>query len=653
MIKKIRDKSIAGKVLLTVILAITLNLQSDASPGDTTWVTIYNLLKPTHYGNYDTTAIFPTGKTYRKIRAHYTLGRYACPSGTQYCGSWDYTTMLIAQPANKDSAEILRIITPYASDWLSQNKKHEYIIDVTDYASLLEGATAMRYRYEGYSWGFTVTLKLEFIEGTPALPAISVKKIYDGYFAFGNSANPIENHLVPRTFSYSPPVTRVMIKNSVTGHGSDATGCSEFCSKYYNLKINNNQVTHTQIWRNNCGLNEVSPQKGTWTYDRANWCPGAVVWPIYHDITPVTSANTTFTVDIDMEPYSTSTPSGGYNWVSQLIEYATPSHTRDVSLENITVPNNNENYVRENPACANPVIAIKNTGTDTVTEIVLTYGLLGGTPATYTWTGSLGFLEDSTLFFPTTPSAFVNTLTATFEVSVVSVNGITGDNDPLNNVYRSMAPASKFFPKDIVVKFFTNKSANMGTGFNESTWTLWDESGNEIASRDSSVNSTLYVDTLRDLPPGCYQFSIDDEGCDGLSYWANPNAGNGYLRFDYINANSTIYYFPGDFGCNTTVYFKVAETNLVGLPAGEIRNTIDIYPNPAQKSASLFIDLASRQEITYCITDISGRIIFGKQVNAATSVEMLDLKGLSAGVYFINVFLEDHSHIAKKLVVQD
>jgi hypothetical protein len=354
-----------------------------------------------------------------------------------------------------------------------------------------------------------------------------------------------------------------------------------------------------------------------------------------------------------MEPYSTSTPSGGYNWVSQLIEYAAPSHTRDVSLENIVVPNNNENYVRQNPACANPMITVKNTGTDTVTEIVFSYGLPGGTPTTYTWTGSLGFEQDSTILFPPTAAAFVNTVTTTFEVSVVSVNGITGDNDLLNNIYRSMAPASKFFPKDIAIKFFTNASANMGTGFNESTWTLWDENGNEIASRNSLSNSTLYVDTLRDLPPGCYKFSIDDEGCDGLSYWANPNGGTGYLRFDYINANSTIYYFPGDFGCNTTVYFKVAETNLVGLPANDLKNTIEIYPNPVQRNASLFIDLARKQEITYCITDVCGRPILRKKMNEGTSVETLDLEGLSGGVYFINVLLEDHSLITKKLVVQD
>ena len=70
------------KHVITIILFIFLVQESKAAAGDTTWVTIYNLRKLTYYGNYDTSAVLPTGKTYRKIRLHYILGRYACPAGT-------------------------------------------------------------------------------------------------------------------------------------------------------------------------------------------------------------------------------------------------------------------------------------------------------------------------------------------------------------------------------------------------------------------------------------------------------------------------------------------------------------------------------------------------------------------------------------------
>lgn len=91
------------KIVIYFLLTIAIAPELFANPGDTTWVTIYNLRKITQWGNYDTSAVLPTGKTYRKIRLHYILGRYACPSGTQYCGSWDYTTQVYVKPPSADT----------------------------------------------------------------------------------------------------------------------------------------------------------------------------------------------------------------------------------------------------------------------------------------------------------------------------------------------------------------------------------------------------------------------------------------------------------------------------------------------------------------------------------------------------------------------
>src|ERR1041384_8127326 len=118
---------------LTILILFAISHKTEAAPGDTTWVTVLNLRTLDHYGNYDTSAVFPTGITWRKIRMHYILGRYSCPGNPQYCGSWDYTTEMYAMPANADTLEIARIITPYATDWLAKNKKHDYVVEVTDY----------------------------------------------------------------------------------------------------------------------------------------------------------------------------------------------------------------------------------------------------------------------------------------------------------------------------------------------------------------------------------------------------------------------------------------------------------------------------------------------------------------------------------------
>jgi len=646
------------KVVLLVVVAELFNFSAMANPGDTTWVTVYNLRKITQYGNMDTTAVFPTGKRYQKIRLHYILGRYGCPPGSQYCGSWDYTTQIHARPVGKDSVEIARVITPYATDWLAQNKKHDYVVDVTDYASVLDGTTAMRFDYEGYSWGFTITLKIEFIEGVPPMDALSVRNIYDGYFQYGNSANSIENYLIAKSYTNTTTTSRTFVKNTVSGHGSDNAGCAEFCSKYYQLKLNGGSISQKQLWRNDCGINEVYPQTGTWIYDRSNWCPGAVVWPIYHDLTSLTSANSSFTVDVDMQPYTIGANWGGYNFVSQLINYSAPNHTRDVSIEDIISPTKDANYFRENPRCSNPVIKIKNTGTDSLKSISFNYGLKGQTPLAHTWTGAIGFLDTAYVVFPASTSILSGTASSLFEVSIVSVNGTTGDQNSFNNTYNSQTTPVSVYPTNFVVKMYTNNDLS-NLGYSETSWYLTDETGAIVYQRDMLTNATVYVDTLTNLTPGCYKMEIRDTGCDGMSWWANTPGGSGSLRFDnaYV-ANNTIALFPGDIGCNYQRYFRILypapPANTTGINAYVTNpDVIEVYPNPASNTAYIKFDLTASQMITYKIMDVSGKIVLQKTTNKlAAFYENIDVSELSNGVYFISVELQDRSVVTKKLVIQ-
>ena len=637
--------------MLVALLTVSMDLQ--ANPGDTTWVTVYNKRWLDHYGNYDTTATFPTGKRYRKIRLHYILGRYSCPGNPQYCGSWDYTTQIYARHAGLDSVEIARVITPYATDWINKGKSNDYVIEVTDYATHLDGNCGIRFNYSGYSWGFTITLKIEFIEGVPPMDELGVKNIYDGYYPYGNANNSIENYLTAKTYSYGSAVSRSFIKNTVSGHGADANDCSEFCSKYYKQKINNNVISQKQLWRNDCGRNEIYPQTGTWIYERANWCPGAVVWPIYHDITSYTGANNNFTVDADMEPYTTATVSAGYNWVSQLITYGAPNYSLDVSVEDIVSPTKDPNYTRENPSCASPIIRLKNVGTNSVSSIVVNYGFQGGASLTHTWTGHLNFLDTALVVLPPSTVIMTSTTAATFTVNIGKVNGLN-DQNTYNNNYQSSFNPAVVFPDTIVVKLFTNKSTDPNTGKNESSWTLFDQNGLIVASRHNNNNITLYIDTVV-LTPGCYKLSLDDSGCDGLSWWANTAAGNGSCRFERPSGGSAFFTFPSDIGCNFTKNFNVLPRplNAVNLPNITLNNEINIFPNPANETLHLVFDLIKAQQVQYRIIDVCGRILQQKDIYISGGhYEQLDLSMFGNGIYFVTTALADGTIITKKIMVQ-
>ncbi|HLW39547.1 MAG TPA: hypothetical protein VKX31_04085 [Brumimicrobium sp.] len=164
------------KLVITAFLFIFFYPVSKvkAAPGDTTWVTIFDNLEINAWGNYEMQASLPPAtESFQKVRLHYILGVRKCP-GEQYCASWDYTTSVFAKLDSETSIELMRVITPYATDW-PLSRTHTYVSEVTDYSSILNGDVDFVYNYDGYSWGFTLTLKLEFIEGVAPRQALSVE----------------------------------------------------------------------------------------------------------------------------------------------------------------------------------------------------------------------------------------------------------------------------------------------------------------------------------------------------------------------------------------------------------------------------------------------------------------------------------------------
>lgn len=640
-------------ILQLLILFIVVQGSVYAAPGDTTWVTVFENRKIQAYGNIDTMAVLPpAGTEYRKIRMHYILGRYNCPGSEQYCGDWDYSTSVYAMPANADTVKMARVITPYSGQW-NLSRKHDYVVDVTDYSSILRDNLGMRYVYEGYSWGFTITLKIEYIEGTPAQNALEVKSIYDGYYAYGKSTDPIESNLVAKNFTYTAPAVTARIKNIISGHGSDATGCGEFCSKYYQQKINGNLLEQKQLWKSDCGLNNIYPQNGTWIYERANWCPGEEVYPIYHDLKNVTSAGTPFTADIDFEPYTSPNPAnaGGYNIASQLITYGAINHALDASIEDVISPTNDPNYARANGICNNPIIKIKNVGSTALTSLKIQYQLVGGVAATYDWTGNLAFNEEQIVDLGSNTAVFAGNESNQFMVKLIGVNGQASDENSWNDTYKTSFVHVKEYPSRFRIKYKTNNSSgNLDYPNNEANWKILDASGTVVASRIGNTNNTTYLDTI-DLAPGCYTFVMDDEGCDGIAWWANSAGGTGTLQFVREANLGVLKSFSGDFGCQLKENFTVGYL----LDKSEINKDdkkIGLYPNPASDKMSITFS-SPTDKVNYKIIDVTGKTINEEKVQLNQSIEhTLNTENLKNGIYYLWCEVSNEQEFIEKFVIQ-
>ncbi|MFD2718401.1 peptide-N-glycosidase F-related protein [Hymenobacter monticola] len=639
------------RILVLLLLAgLALAEHAQAAPGDTTRVTIFNQRKLTHYGFYDTTAVMPAaGRRYRKVLMHYILGRYPCPPGTQYCGSWDYTTRLTLMPQAHDSVEMARIMTPYATDWLTRNKTHDYVVDVTDYAPLLVGNPGFRFDYQGYSWGFTVTVRLDFIEGTPPQDPIDVRNVYDGTFAYGRTSDPIEAHLPARTL-VAPSAGTIALKSLISGHGSDPANCAEFCRKFYQLLINNQWTSTTSLWRDDCGKNEVYPQTGTWVYDRGNWCPGAVVRRIVQPLNGLTTPGQPFSLDINMQGYvanNQTSASAQYIWSSQLVTAGAINFRTDASLDEIIAPNSNENYVRENPICGGPQVRLRNLGSNPLTAVTIAYRVKGRGPTqTYNWTGSLAYGRDTLVALPPLSTLMNNTTGGRFQAWTTTPNGSRDQNAYNDTLTTRFAPSIQL-PGSITVNMVTNNARN-GL-YNETSWQIVDVAGNVVGQRVNAAASTTYNDNVR-LTPGCYSLRLTDLGCDGFSWWASP-ATVGSMRI-LNSAGSVLNTINGDFGCEYTLNFQVAGP-LASAANQKLLNALDVYPNPSHDGRFTFdLNLPSTQDVQLHVVDALGRRVWARALpQVKATVQQMALDGVAPGVYALEVRLADGTTLNRRLVI--
>ncbi len=478
------------KLLIAAFAAISA-FSAQAANGDTTWVQAHADKWLDHYGAHDTTVQFPDGtKNYRRVYMIWTLGKYQCPGSPQYCGDWDYTVNTYLMTKTGDTVELGRYITPYANAGSPRTPwtwRQRYVFDVTDYYTLLKDSATVRINYSGYSWGFTGNVKFAFVEGTPARNVLGINKLWDGYYNFGGATS-IDNYVAQKSLTAPTNTQFAELKFIVSGHGADQNYCSEFCKKYYQVKLNGNMIEQKDIWRDNCGKNHLYPQSGTWVYDRGNWCPGDIVFANTHKLTGITGGNN-FDVDVDFESYTSPNGGAGYGVSGNVVYYGAYNHAKDASLEDIIAPSNHETHFRENPCGGKPIIEVMNTGSSAITSMKIEYGVDGGTKYTYVWTGSLNSMEKTKITLNELGDLRkVTGANNSFTAKILEVNG-GADEEAANDQLKSYFTAAPQWPMALRINFRTNNVP-------ETRWKIYDGLNNVVAQRDGSSATTTYTDTV-------------------------------------------------------------------------------------------------------------------------------------------------------------
>lgn len=215
---------------------------------------------------------------YDQIIANFSV---TCPAIANACDDWDRKAYVEYKAPDGTWMELFRYITPYGVPC-------SHSIDVTDYASLLQGKTELRMFIDTWgSGGWLLHLDLDYIQGAPDYLYSTVKEAWHGNYKFGVAPN-----LQPcDTISVDFPTNtqKATFRVTTTGHGwgNDNTGnAAEFYHAIHNFHINGTSTFTQDLW-NVCNPNpdNCTGQMGTWQYPRAGWCPGIIAPPNVYDLT--------------------------------------------------------------------------------------------------------------------------------------------------------------------------------------------------------------------------------------------------------------------------------------------------------------------------------------------------------------------------------
>lgn len=545
--------------------------------------------------------------------------------------------------------ELGRYITPYGINLeLSDFSDHEgftWVYDVTDYAHLLVDSV----RLSAGNQQELIDLRFAMIEGTPPRDVIRIQYPWGQTRSYSYRNMDDDVHLSAATVQTAPGADRWTLRSRLTGHGHHSnTGsyphCCEWKDNTHYLFANGQQVDDWHIWKtHDCALNPVYPQGGTWLGAREGWCPGDMVDVHETDLTPYVVGGSV-TVDYDITPVPASNQgmgSGNYVASFELMEYGPVAHGLDAEMYYVSRPSSYEYHRRYNPICAEPTVIIRNAGSQDLTSAVITYGVSGGISESFTWTGNLAHMEMTEVALPITDEGFwQGDSQRIFTATVSAPNGAT-DEYADNDSYSTEFTLPQVYEDDFIVMFKANNDPA------QNSYTIKDVQGNVVFSRSGFAANTIHFDTLS-LLPGCYTFELLDTGNDGLSYWADPGAGSGYVRFKR-NPGGIFKGFESEFGRSITHSFAVGW--VLNVPEENTSEFITVYPNPNNGQLNLHFTHFFGDAVIE-VYGASGVLVHSEKTFLEGDDRLnFDLTSQPDGLYSVQL-LNDGKRVTKRVILQ-
>ncbi len=479
--------------------------------------------------------------------------------------------------SNTVKYEIGRSISPYGIN-LSLGNGRTRVYDVTDYYAIMQDTVDL----EVGGTQEIQDVKFAFIKGEPAAEVNRILQPWGkGWSQYKYGSIAADTVLEPMTLDLLPNTGQLKFRSYVTGHGGAENagtgypnGCCEFMFNDHYYKSAGQNINTFRIQRQDCGLNPIYPQGGTWVYDREGWCPGDIIKPYDYNVTQYKNGGQ-INLDYNIAPVPAAAPNVGngvYDVGLQVIEYKAAGRNVDAELYDVMKPSDAFAVSRINPICHTPQVVIRNAGNTPLTSATIKYKVSGGTEETMNWTGNLKFLETAVVDLPTGSTGFwAGDQSNRFIARIADANGGTDEYAGNDTAYSSYSLPDILPTGNVILRLLTNKRAT------ENKLRIKDANGTTVFEKLTMTNETQYNDTLN-LPLGCYTLVLDDAGNNGLSWWAASSAGNGSFSLRNALTGAALKTFNPDFGGQVFYTFTIGFS--LKLDEHNFDNNIIVYPNP-------------------------------------------------------------------------
>ena len=303
-----------------------------------------------------------------------------------------------------------------------------------------------------------------------------------------------------------------------------------------------------------------------------------------------------------------------------------------------------------------PSVSLLNVGTTVLTSAQISYQIDNGAVQQYNWSGTLNQWQAQTISLPLIQLAAGN---HTFSATVSNPNQALDENASNNQSVANLAVTAVPETIDILkVTLLTDDYADETylEVRNAAGAIIWSE-GNEAVSGNFGTgafpaptdpttplqNNTTYNYDIPLTAFECYTFVIYDFYGDGMgaSQWGGTD---GALTLADNNA-VTIYTLPSaDFGDSSAIVVR----HIDDVSIDEVAFNLTIAPNPA--SAELFINWYNDAQMHIQLFDVCGKQLLSLQQEASATT--LDIQGLSAGTYLLQLTAASGQVVKKKFVKQ-